>query len=92
MMMAGPVRPAYFLYTTLWKALDWVFPPTCPGCGQIGERWCQPCQQQVARIHGPVCNACGDPLPLRHTPVSHASGADLCHDCKTQPPEYKALR
>ncbi len=82
MKMAGQVRPAYFLYHTFWQSLDWLFPPTCGGCGELATRWCPSCQEQVTRITGPVCSLCGDPLP--------ADG--LCRDCATTPPLYQALR
>lgn len=80
---AGPRRPrAYALYRFLWSALDWLYPPRCAGCGQAGTRWCLTCQSRCQPICGPVCQTCGE--PYRH-------GA-LCSDCRSSPPQYRALR
>lgn len=80
MGMAGHGRPAYLLYHTLWQILDWVFPPTCAGCGTLGTQWCETCQQQVTRISEPVCPICGEPA------------VTVCRKCLENPPEYVALR
>lgn len=82
MKSAGPASPAYFLYHTLWCAVDWLFPPTCGGCESSGIRWCDTCQEQLPRVTGPLCPLCGDPNP----------GGQICYTCKTLPPEYRALR
>ena len=83
MKMAGQLSPAYFLYQSLWQALDWLFPPTCGGCSQTGVTWCAACQNQVVRIAQPVCPRCGDPRPENDGP---------CPDCLAHPPEYEQLR
>jgi ComF family protein len=66
----------------LWKAVDWIFPPTCGGCDVLGVRWCAACQAQVEALTGPICPCCGDPV---------ADGG-LCVNCRTQPPAFQALR
>ncbi len=88
MKLAGPKRPAYFLYHSFWIALDWLFPPSCGGCGQTGIRWCSACQQQTTRIRGDICARCGDPQP---NPTNGPTPL-LCPDCEAHPPEYQALR
>lgn len=80
MSMAGQVRPAYLVYHIFWQALDWIFPPSCAGCGRMGVRWCEDCQAQITRLVEPVCPACGEP----------AQG--LCLKCLANPPTYSALR
>ena len=75
-------RPAYGLYQLAWAGLDWLYPPSCGGCGKSYTRWCVSCQDQVQRIHEIVCDACGKPLT---TPGK-------CPDCLTTPPPYMALR
>lgn len=82
MKLAGTSRPAYFLYHLLWCAIDWVFPPTCGGCGKPGVRWCEECQNKVLRISSPICPRCGEAQPDDET----------CQNCRQHPPEYEALR
>jgi ComF family protein len=91
MKLAGQERPAYFLYRSLWYALDWLFPPTCGGCSEPGQRWCLPCQEKIARITGPVCDRCGD-LLVNPEALHNQPGALLCPDCQTHPPVYQAIR
>ncbi len=86
MTMAGLERPAYFLYHTLWCALDWLFPPTCGGCSLPGTRWCEDCQKQVVRVQGRICPCCGDPL------TENASWSGPCRNCLNYPPAFLALR
>jgi ComF family protein len=43
--------------------LDLVYPPRCPGCGQIGAVFCDRCLGQVEWIAPPVCRRCGCPVP-----------------------------
>lgn len=82
MPMAGPERPAYFLYHLLWVSVDWLFPPACGGCGRLGFRWCEDCQQQVSKIAGPVCPRCGEPQ----------ADDSVCRSCAETPPAFEALR
>jgi competence protein ComFC len=82
MKMAGQANPAYFLYQFFWGLIDWVFPPTCGGCGLMGERWCSSCQMGIGRVTGPICPLCGDPQP----------GTGVCPACHAHPPAYSALR
>lgn len=82
MTMAGPARPAYFLYHLFWEALDWVFPPACGGCGHGGSRWCEACERAIARIEEPVCIRCGNPTSVMGT----------CSQCQVASPAYEALR
>lgn len=62
--------------------LDWLFPPTCGGCGSPGTRWCPDCQKKVQIIVGPVCDSCGLPQ----------ASAGLCDRCQERPPAFKLLR
>ncbi|HSM23934.1 MAG TPA: ComF family protein [Anaerolineaceae bacterium] len=38
------------LYKSFWKIVDFIFPPTCVGCGYIGERMCMNCVKQIKEI------------------------------------------
>ncbi len=51
----------YTLYQWVWKAIDWVYPPVCGGCGIAGARWCPECQRSLQRINGNLCPGCGTP-------------------------------
>ena len=81
--MAGQIQsPVYSLYHFSWRAIDWLYPPVCGGCGTLGERWCQVCQDQTQKISGNVCPSCGYPQ----------AGTDPCPSCLADPPVCKALR
>ena len=55
------------LYKSLWRFIDFVFPPRCAGCGLIGERFCPVCSHQVHLMEGNICEKCGEPLSyLQH--------------------------
>ena len=82
MKLAGPERPAYFLYQLLWGTVDWLFPPICGGCERLGFRWCEACQGQVSKVTGPLCPCCGQPQ----------SREEICKECQDAPPDYQALR
>jgi len=82
MSPAGPTSPAYFLYHFFWCALDWIFVPTCGGCGLLNMRWCETCQNHLSRLTGSLCPQCGEPQPE----------AELCASCIAHPPAYQSLR
>src|SRR5512139_2176626 len=71
-----------FLYHTLWEGLDWVFPPTCGGCGRFGWRWCPDCQRNTLVIDTPVCPICC---------LEEPSGR-ICAECQAHPPPFTSLK
>lgn len=73
---------AYHLYHLMWNGLDLLFPPSCGGCGKVGERWCEQCQQSLTLLPEVVCDICGEPQKTIGT----------CKKCKISQPPYKALR
>jgi len=74
-------KPAFRAYRLVWTALDWLYPPTCPGCGTIGQRWCSACQKTCLRlVDCSTCPVCGD--------ISNG----LCSECSSNPPSFRALR
>lgn len=75
-------NPAFLAYRFLWKALDWLYPPECPGCGKAGERWCEDCQKGLTRFGPEVCPVCGE----------ISAGGKLCKDCRANPPPFQAVR
>lgn len=72
------------LYHLLWESLDWLFPPSCVECHQIGSRWCKSCQSKVDIIKKPYCVKCGIPLDNESN--------SLCHQCSSYTPSFQALR
>jgi ComF family protein len=70
------------IYRALWKAVDFVYPPTCAGCGKPGTLWCDECQENTILISKPVCQKCGCPLSI----------PGICFECQTNPPPYTMLR
>jgi len=77
-----PVNLAYRVYQLLWEALDWVYPPSCGGCGSPGTRWCKNCTQNTREINPPICPICGNPN-INNQP---------CNRCKVLRPRYTSLR
>jgi len=66
----------------IWRSLDLIYPPTCAGCGKLGERWCSDCQEKVKEIKPPICMKCGEP-------INHEG---LCERCGKSAPTYNELR
>jgi len=81
--MSLPARPAYTIYRWLWTGFDWLFPPICGGCEQVGMRWCAECQAATPKITPPFCKTCGSAVVDRD---------DLCTRCHESPPSFSALR
>jgi competence protein ComFC len=80
MPVAAPAR--YRLYRSLWRGLDWLYPPVCAGCGGAGERWCERCQAGAKRMQVEVCPVCG----------AMEGGPGVCAQCRTTKPHFKQLR
>jgi competence protein ComFC len=75
-------NPALTLYRLFWAAVDWIYPPYCPGCQKFGERWCADCIKQTPRMGSEICPVCGDISP----------GAELCSRCIACEQSFDALR
>ena len=54
-------------------ALDWLFPPRCAGCGQLGDHWCTNCRLSTLPFVEPVCAKCGLPLATPNAECSACS-------------------
>lgn len=76
------MRPAFHAYQGFWRILDYIYPPTCIGCGKLGSEWCEDCQSSVRRISGDLCEYCGEPV----------RGVNLCARCKQQLPSFRQMR
>jgi ComF family protein len=66
----------------MWNGLDLLFPPSCGGCGKVGERWCGHCQQSLTPLPEVVCDICGEPQKT----------IGICKKCRISRPPYQALR
>lgn len=73
---------SYRFYHILWSGLDLLFPPACGGCGKLGARWCDDCQQKLAPIPEPICEVCGEPQIDKN----------ICDRCISTRPAFTALR
>lgn len=72
----------YNLYHWVWSGIDWLYPPTCGGCGSPGTRWCPDCSAKTRQISFPICPQCGQPQPH----------GEMCDRCRQAPPPFRALR
>jgi ComF family protein len=77
------IRIAQALYRGFWSALDWMYPPTCVGCGEPGYRLCFKCQEEIQYIGEQVCEQCGFPFD---------EDGGLCDACQKEPPPFTAQR
>lgn len=62
--------------------LDWILPPSCPGCGLEGELICDDCHSKIDRQVGRLCRYCGQPV----------RGSDVCGPCRGIEHAYEAYR
>ena len=44
------------------KAVDFLFPPRCVGCGREGDFICSRCRRAFPLLLAPLCERCGGPL------------------------------
>ena len=64
------------------SVLDFIFPPSCAGCGTTGSLICVNCQKQFVWIKEPICEICGQP--------TLKSGR--CLPCTKVPPAIDQIR
>lgn len=77
-----PYLTRFQIYRLFWKAVDFVYPPICAGCGKPGELFCHECIEKTRFISRPFCPICGYPT----------ASAKICENCKETPPPYTAMR
>ena len=75
-------KSALQIYRSFYKAVDFVYPPSCSGCGKPGSLWCSDCQHSTQRILSPICEICGYPI-LK---------PGVCKNCQTTRPPFTFLR
>ncbi|MEA4811751.1 MAG: ComF family protein [Anaerolineaceae bacterium] len=46
----------------LKTTINWLYPPSCAGCGKEGEVFCKECESSIIRIKMPTCRFCGTSL------------------------------
>ena len=64
------------------QLVDFLFPPRCVGCRQVGTWLCAPCLEQVPRVEPPFCVRCGNKV----------NNDNLCARCRTSPLEIECIR
>lgn len=79
-----------------WKTIDWVYPPTCAGCGRDGFRFCPQCLSEVKVFTGNHCLSCGKPIPQNQRVCSACQGVksiitDLCSWAEFEGPLREAI-
>ena len=68
------------------QLLDWLFPPRCVGCGQVGELLCPVCQAQIEPLEAPYCAVCGQPWQAVWGPPG------VCPSCQVHRPAFHQAR
>ncbi|MDD2522169.1 MAG: ComF family protein [Anaerolineaceae bacterium] len=63
-------------------ALDWLFPPTCLGCGEEGVFICPECFSKIKLVPRDVCNYCG----------AYTSKKGKCANCHDRQLPYAGFR
>ena len=77
-----PESLAYRAYWLLWHSLDWIYPPSCAGCGKTGSVWCVSCAEEVTQLIKNICPMCGI---MQRSEI-------LCTECRQATSYYQALR
>ncbi len=72
----------YFFSHSFWKFADWIYPPTCCGCGKVGYRFCDECLRHVETFSDSICICCGETRTQR----------GLCSRCRREQPHFVSLR
>lgn len=75
--------PAYLLYRFAWTILDWLYPPNCGGCDQLGIRWCGKCNDEASLVPDTVCPSCGRIADQK---------VGKCYQCQTFQPHFTMVR
>lgn len=73
---------AYRCYRMIWTGLDWLYPPTCGGCGLPGSRWCEDCRSKVETLPKTVCRHCGEIIKTE----------GICDNCRRCLPAFSGMR
>lgn len=72
----------YKIYQSLWRMIDFVYPPRCAGCDKPGELFCPECVSNVSIVHQPYCSICGRATKRQ----------GLCERCQNLHPLYVSAR
>ena len=70
------MNSTYQVHRLFWSALDWVYPPSCAGCGKTGYRFCADCLNSLTLLHGNLCPICGRQI---------AENYIVCRQCAINP-------
>jgi competence protein ComFC len=70
------------IQSSLWRIIDWFYPPSCCSCGKIGKIICDDCFSNIEKTGINSCIRCVEPI-RKH---------GFCARCKKNPPNYSMLR
>ncbi len=66
-----------------WWLLDWIYPPFCCGCQQIGQEICPDCFSSIQLLENQrTCERCGKAI--------HKDS--ICRDCRLEIPAFDQLK
>lgn len=71
-------------YAAAKAALDFIYPPRCPGCDRPlapGSSICEDCSGKIRRVREPVCKRCGKPMEQERR--------EYCADCFRKEHKYR---
>ena len=67
----------------IWSLLDWIFPPCCCNCNQIGYEICPQCFSEVLVLtNEKTCNVCGKVI----------QSGSICPDCLHEHPSFNQMK
>jgi len=68
---------------SVWRLLDWIYPPVCCGCGKIGFEICPDCFSRIDLLESVrTCQCCGKAIKRN----------SLCRECASEPPSFTQLK
>lgn len=70
------------IYQSLWRMIDFVYPPRCAGCDAPGVSFCPDCFSKVSLVRSSYCSICG------RFPVQ----SGICDKCRDSLPFYSSSR
>ena len=84
MLKANQIQSTYARPTSvIWQLLDWIFPPFCCNCCQIGYEICPQCFSQIPVLTGKqTCSICGKVI----------QSGSVCTDCLQKRPAFDQLK
>lgn len=81
-----------WLQRALEAGLNFLFPPRCAGCGQLGSVWCPTCDQALVKVGHSGCPFCGFPrITAHHCAACELGKVQVRSFARYQPPFKQAI-